>query len=213
MRVGEAIQITDGAGVRLIGNVSDVQTHSLDVSIESILVEKVPDLEVTLVQALAKGDRDELAVQAATELGALSVIPWQANRSISRWDGPKASKGQARWQSIVNEASKQSLRVCVPKVHELQTSKQFASNISKFDQVLVLDPTAITGIGSLGSLQGKVALVVGPEGGIDETELAAFEAAGAKRIHLGDGILRTSTAGLAAISYLAGVNGLWNRAE
>jgi 16S rRNA (uracil1498-N3)-methyltransferase len=79
--------------------------------------------------------------------------------------------------------------------------------------MLILDPTADMGIVELGTLSGRVAVVVGPEGGIDENELALLEAAGAKRVHMGSGILRTSTAGMAAISYLVGISGLWNSAE
>jgi 16S rRNA (uracil1498-N3)-methyltransferase len=213
MRVGESIQLTNGKGLRVLGNVSRVDGQSVLVKVSETQVEALPKLQLTLVQALAKGDRDELAVQAATELGALKVIPWQATRSISRWEGPKAEKGRVRWQTIATEAAKQSLRVFEPEVTSIVSTKDLARAASEFDMMLILDPTAESGIVSLGNLTGRVAVVVGPEGGIDEHELDLLEAAGAKRVHLGSGILRTSTAGMAAISYLVGISGLWNSAE
>lgn len=209
MRVGEWIQLTNGLGLRAIGTVSSTGVNSLTVSVAEVSQEEAPTLRITLVQALAKGDRDELAVQAATELGALKIVPWQATRSISRWEGDKAEKSRLRWQSIAQEAAKQSLRVWNPKVLQVASTKQLIQLLSSYDSVLVLEPTGKLSITELGALSGNVALVVGPEGGIDSSELEKFAEAGFKIVHLGDGVLRTSTAGLAAISYLAGSNGLW----
>lgn len=213
MRAGEAIQLTDGKGFRAFGSIARVDGASVVVSVTETLIESLPKLQLTLVQALAKGDRDELAVQAATELGALSVIPWQATRSVSRWEGPKAAKGQTRWQTIATEAAKQSLRVWEPEVKSVVSTKELTRSVKDFDLVLVLDPTSNASIRGLGDVSGRIAIVVGPEGGIDAHELSELESAGAKRIHLGSGILRTSTAGLAAISYLVGSAGLWDSAE
>jgi 16S rRNA (uracil1498-N3)-methyltransferase len=212
MRTGEAIQLTDGNGLRISGVITAVVANYVTLTIESKVTEAVTGLQLTLVQALAKGDRDELAVQAATELGASAVIPWQAKRSVSRWEGPKQEKGKVRWQSIATEAAKQSLRVFTPEVASIVSTKQLGELIPNFDQVLVLDPTATTSLVEI-KATGRIAIVVGPEGGIDDSELSLFEQAGATRVHLGSGILRTSTAGLAAISYLVGVGGHWERAE
>jgi 16S rRNA (uracil1498-N3)-methyltransferase len=213
MRVGEAIQLTDGAGFRATGKISSVEASGVVVRIEETTFETAPKLQLTLVQALAKGDRDELAVQAATELGAVSIIPWQAARSISRWEGVKAEKGRIRWQTIATEAAKQSLRVWEPKIASVVSSKELSQLIRDFDSVLILDPTGAQSLASLPAQIGRIAIVVGPEGGIDPSELGVLETAGAMRVHLGNGILRTSTAGLAAISFLQGVSGLWNTAE
>ena len=213
MRAGELIQLTDGEGFRASGKVVQIQGSEVHIRIDEVISEQLPALQLTLVQALAKGDRDELAVQAATELGALGVIPWQATRSVSRWEGAKAEKGRQRWQTIATEAAKQSLRVFEPKVQDILTTKELASHVGEFDAFLVLDPTAKLGLASLDKLTGKVAIVVGPEGGIDEHELGVLQSAGAKRVHIGNGVLRTSTAGLAAISFLVGGSGLWNSAE
>jgi 16S rRNA (uracil1498-N3)-methyltransferase len=155
------------------------------------------------VQALAKGDRDELAVQAATELGVMGIIPWQASRSISRWDGPKIAKGQARWQQIVSEAAKQSLRAYTPEVENIVDTKELAEIVSNFDLVLVLDTSATATVAGVGiPSSGSIALVVGPEGGIEQSELDALRASGAKLVSLGANVLRTSTAGPALIAAL-----------
>jgi 16S rRNA (uracil1498-N3)-methyltransferase len=210
MRVGEAIALTNGRGLRARGSVSAVSPKQLSVKIDSIEQLDAPPLSFCLIQAVAKGDRDELAVQAATELGVAQVVPWQADRSISRWEG-KEAKNQARWQQIVDEASKQALRPWFAEVAEIVSSKQLAKIIeSSQDVYLVLDPTAEQSLAVFAPPSaGKVSLIVGPEGGIAESELAAFESAGAKRVHLGSGILRTSTAGMAALSVLAAKSGYW----
>ena len=224
MRLGEAIQLTDGKGLRVRGSVAAIEGQSMTVSIDEVDQEPTPQLSITLVQALAKGDRDELAIQAATELGAMAFVPWQAERSISRWDSQKVAKGVDRWQAIVSEAAKQSLRVFDPVVGLPLTSKQLAVQIAdgKLGMALVLDPTAEVGLVQLvQKLQGSAAvasafgverqmsLIVGPEGGVSDSELKAFEAAGAHRVRLGAEILRTSTAGVAAISAIQALSGSW----
>lgn len=210
MRTGEAIQLTDMAGLRVRGIVESIIGNTLHVRVESVNQEALPEIQLALVQALAKGDRDELAIQAATELGVMSVVPWESDRSVSRWIGIKEAKGVERWQSIVTEAAKQSLRVWHPKVEAPVKGIQVAKLVERFDQVLVLDPTAEKGIGSINlPNSGSVALVVGPEGGISDAELAALENAGAVRVNLGTPILRTSTAGVAAISGILALSGRW----
>ena len=211
MRVGEGIQLSDGKGLRVRGRVSALGNSSLTVSIDNVEQEQMPKVGLTIIQALAKGDRDELSIQAATELGCWAVVPWQAERSISKWEGVKISKGVDRWQTIVSEAAKQSLRVFEPAVAQPVGSKQLVASVKDFDLVLVLDPTSSTGLGSisLAADQKSVAIVVGPEGGISEQELDALEDAGAVRVHLGESILRTSTAGVAAIAVIQAKLGLW----
>jgi 16S rRNA (uracil1498-N3)-methyltransferase len=224
MRVGEAVQLTDGSGLRLRGTVAAIDGLAMTVAIAEVIRETQPELAITLVQALAKGDRDELAIQAATELGSVGFVPWQADRSISRWEGPKIAKGVDRWQTIVNEAAKQSLRVFDPKVAGPVSSKQLAKQIAdgNLGMALVLDPTAKTSlvehmtklnssaaIASAFGVQRELSLIVGPEGGISDSELATLEAAGAHRLHLGSEILRTSTAGVAAIAAIQALSGSW----
>jgi 16S rRNA (uracil1498-N3)-methyltransferase len=211
LKLGEAIAVSDGAGLKLRGKVYKVLSDTLEISVESVDVVSGPATKLVLVQALAKGDRDELAIQACTELGVSEVMPWQADRSISIWKDQKKHKGQTRWQTIVTEAAKQSLRAFVPKVREVLDSVELIQVLQGFDQILILDPEAGTSITELNPPQaGTVAVVVGPEGGISEAELAAFAKAGFSSVHLGSGVLRTSTAGMAAISYLQAKLGDWN---
>jgi 16S rRNA (uracil1498-N3)-methyltransferase len=210
MRVGEGVQLSNGQGLRAVGEVANIDGQTLTVAISRVTIEAKPEPALVLVQALAKGDRDELAIQAATELGAFAIVPWQADRSISRWDGPKVAKGVERWQTIVAEAAKQALRAFTPRVLQPVTSKELAKMVAEYSAVLVLDPTAEHSlVGANLPKQGSVAIVVGPEGGISESELELLQAAGAIRVHLGESILRTSTAGVAAISVLQSKLGHW----
>ncbi len=203
MREGEAIQLSDGKGLRVRGTVAELSGSTLKLQVVEVIREDLPARQITLVQALAKGDRDELAIQAATELGAMGIIPWQASRSISRWDGPKIAKGQARWQQIVSEAAKQSLRAYTPEVKNIVDTKELAGLVPSFDLVLVLDTSATATVAEAGiPSSGTIALVVGPEGGIEQSELDALQAAGAKLVSLGANVLRTSTAGPALIAAL-----------
>lgn len=216
MRVGEPIALTNGLGLRARGTVSQVDRRNLAVRISSVMQEPPPTWPLTLIQAIAKGDRDELAIQAATEIGIATIVPWQADRSISRWDG-KEAKGVERWQSIVDEASKQSLRSWFPSVSKplntQELSKLVAHQANEGTRFLVLDPTAEIGLGSILSdvakLEKPITVIVGPEGGITENELKSLESAGAVRVHLGKGILRTSTAGVAALAALTAGSGAW----
>lgn len=201
MRVGEAISVINGKGLRLRGEVLSVDKERLEIQVNQRLNEKQPPITFTLVQALAKGDRDELAIQTATELGASKIVPWSADRSVSRWEGKKRETGRERWQQIVLEAAKQSLRSFIPEVLPVVNSAELAKQLTEFDLVLVLDPA---GTKSLAALElpaaGQVAVVVGPEGGISTEELALFS--NFETVSLGNNILRTSTAGPAVIAAL-----------
>lgn len=207
VRVGESVTVGDGRGAWLEGAVEAASPKQVTVRIVTRRDRECPARRVVLVQALAKGDRDELAVQAATELGVDEIVPWQAARSVSRWDAAKAAKGVARWASIVREASKQAHRAWVPEVTAPVTTAQLAARAGS---LLVLDPTAETPLSQVTlDTASDVVLVVGPEGGITPEELAAFAAAGATAVRLGDTVLRTSTAGPAALSVVSARLGRW----
>jgi 16S rRNA (uracil1498-N3)-methyltransferase len=208
VRVGETITLGDGKGTWLEGTVSDVSPSVVSVRIGSRSTQDVPAVRLLLAQALAKGDRDELAVQAACELGVDEVIPWQAARSVSRWEGPKAAKGRERWANIVREAAKQAHRAWLPDVAAVETTAQLAKRAADA-RILVLDPRASTRLSAVEPDGRDIVLVVGPEGGIAPEELERLEAAGAERVKLGDTVLRTSTAGPAAIAVLSGILGRW----
>ncbi|RFA21814.1 16S rRNA (uracil(1498)-N(3))-methyltransferase [Subtercola boreus] len=210
IRVGEETSIGDGRGLVVSGPVIAVSSTVLSIAVTSLVQQPAPVRQIWLVQALAKGDRDELAVQAATELGVARVLPWAAERSVSRWVGPKIAKGLERWRTIVREATKQSIRAWVPEVGELQATKDLLE-LARGSRMLVLDPTAAISLTAAepGAADEPVVLVVGPEGGLTTNELTVLAAAGATRVSLGTGILRTSTAGPAAIAALNVTLGLW----
>ena len=208
LRVGESVSVGDGAGTWLEGTVADVSSSRVDVKITDRSHADAPSVRLVLAQALAKGDRDELAVQAACELGVDDVVPWQAARSISRWEGPKAAKGRERWATIVREAAKQAHRAWVPEVAAPLTTAQLIGQADA-QRMLVLDPTATMRLSAVTVDDRDIILVVGPEGGISPEELESFVAAGAERVRLGGTVLRTSTAGPAAIAVLSAALGRW----
>ena len=208
VREGERVTITDGRGAWAEGAVESAQPQSVIVRVDARTDVPAAQPRLVLVQALAKGDRDEMAVQAATELGVDEVVPWQASRSVSRWEGAKAVKGRERWSSIVREAAKQAHRAWVPPVAEPVTTSQLVSRADGA-RMLVLDPNATAKLSEIAPDDGDLLLVVGPEGGIAPEELERFEAAGAERVRLGDTVLRTSTAGPAAIAVLSATLGRW----
>ncbi|WP_298872604.1 16S rRNA (uracil(1498)-N(3))-methyltransferase [uncultured Microbacterium sp.] len=210
VRVDETVTLGDGCGVWLSGVVTAVGPKEVEVRVASRDVASEPSPRFVLVQALAKGDRDELAVQAATELGVDAIVPWQAARSVSRWDA-KEDKGLARWRTIVREAAKQAHRAWIPEVQRLARTADLVA-LARTALVLVLEPSAsarLTEVAAEASDGRDVVLVVGPEGGIAPEELSTLEDAGARLVRLGDTVLRTSTAGAAAVSVLSAAHGRW----
>ncbi|PPF12720.1 MULTISPECIES: 16S rRNA (uracil(1498)-N(3))-methyltransferase [unclassified Rathayibacter] len=208
IRAGESVRVGDGRGLVATAVVESAEPARVVLVVESVQESPVPSPRLVLVQALAKGDRDELAVQAATELGVDEVVPWQAARSISRWSGPKEEKGRERWRAIVREASKQSLRPRVPEVAPLEQVRGLVARAAT-SRVLVLEPSAQARLSQVVPDGRDLVLVVGPEGGIAPEELRLLAEAGAEAVALGDSVLRTSTAGPAAIAVLSARLGRW----
>ncbi|MBD8702172.1 16S rRNA (uracil(1498)-N(3))-methyltransferase [Frigoribacterium sp. CFBP 13712] len=209
LRVGDPLRVGNGRGLVAEGIVQEARADLVVMLTESVTHHPRPVVTLGLVQALAKGDRDELAVQAATELGVDEVVPWAAARSVSRWEGPKIEKGLTRWRAITREATKQAVRAWGPEVGGLATTKAIAARAGGA-RVLVLEPSAEVALSAV-DLTGasSVLVVVGPEGGISPGELETLAAAGATPVRLGDSVLRTSTAGPAAIAVLSVRLGRW----
>ncbi|BDZ46639.1 16S rRNA (uracil(1498)-N(3))-methyltransferase [Naasia aerilata] len=211
VRAGEKLAVGDGRGTVATGAVESATPSEVLLRVERLERTPAPAREILLVQALAKGDRDELAIQAATELGVDRIVPWQAERSVSRWSADKAERGRERWATIVREAVKQSMRPWLPEVAPLAQRADVAA-LASAHAVLVLEPTAETSFAAaVETAAGRpLALVVGPEGGVSAAELAAFAAAGAVAVRLGPEVLRTSTAGPAALAALGVLTGRWS---
>ena len=209
LRTGERVVVGDGRGRVADAEAVTVARDRVELRVLAVRDEPLPAPRLVLVQALAKGGRDEAAVQAATELGVAAVVPWQAARSVSRWTGAKVDAGVARWAAIVREAGKQAMRPWAAEVLPLHSTADLA-RLVRGRTVLVLEPGAPTRLlDAVDAAATEVLLVVGPEGGVAPEELAALAAAGATPVRLGPTVLRTSTAGPAALAALSAHLDLW----
>ncbi|MGW0531935.1 16S rRNA (uracil(1498)-N(3))-methyltransferase [Streptomyces sp. NPDC003032] len=212
LRAGEDVVLTDGAGRWAECVVVDTEGKDrLVVHMDSVAEEPEEEPRITVVQALPKGDRGELAVETMTETGVDAVVPWAASRCITQWKGERGLKALAKWRATAREAGKQSRRVRFPEVADAASTKQVAALLAGADFAAVLheegsEPLATADLPAA----GHIVLVVGPEGGVSPDELAAFAEAGAKPYRLGRSVLRTSTAGTAATALLLGRTGRWS---
>jgi len=207
--VGEQVLLADGGGHRAETIVEGVGPGELHLRVQAITLQPQPDSRFVLVQALAKGDRDEQAIEAATELGVDEVVPWQAARSVVIWRGDRAARSLRKWESIVLAAAKQSRRTRVPVVSEPASHQAVIQRIEEASLALVLHEEATLSLAGLElPPSGDVVLIVGPEGGISADELSAFVAAGAVMVRLGSNILRSSSAGPAALAVMSAA-GRW----
>ena len=215
LQPGEAVVLTDGAGRWAECDVVGTEGKDrLILHMTGIGEEPEAQPRITVVQALPKGDRGELAVETMTEVGVDAIVPWAASRCITQWRGDRGLKALAKWRTTAREAGKQSRRVRFPEVADAATSKQVATLLAKADFAAVLHEDRDYGSEPLATAElpaeGEIVLVVGPEGGVSPEELALFEEAGAKAYRLGRTVLRTSTAGTAATALLLGRTGRWS---
>jgi 16S rRNA (uracil1498-N3)-methyltransferase len=211
VRIGDRFEVSDGNGWRADATVTAADKARVECSVENPRRDAEPSLRIVLAQALAKGDRDELAVQAATELGVAVVVPWQSERSVSKWVGDKVAKGVARWTAIVREASKQSMRSRIPVVGTLVSTAEICASAPSAAWI-VLDPRGEQSLSHWFTGTGQpttIGIIVGPEGGITDSEIDNLRAMGATTVRLDGPILRTSTAGPAAIAALLALGGVW----
>ncbi|WP_075744193.1 MULTISPECIES: 16S rRNA (uracil(1498)-N(3))-methyltransferase [Actinoalloteichus] len=211
LRVGERLLLADGRGGIARAEVTSVTKDELRADVLERVQEPAPELRVTMAQALLKGDRAELAVDQAVEVGVDALVPWRAARCVARWDaGPRGAKALDRWRATARTAAKQARRSWLPPVHEPTSTAGLAERVGSAALALVLHESASTRLTSVDlPTTGELLLVVGPEGGIDETELATLTEAGARPVLLGDTVLRASTAGVAALGALAARTGRW----
>lgn len=212
LRAGEDVVLTDGAGRWADCVVLDTEGKDrLILRLDSVHEETPEQPRVTVVQALPKGDRGELAVETMTEVGVDVIVPWAAARCITQWKGERGAKALGKWRATAREAGKQSRRVRFPEVADAATTKQVASLLAgaEFAAVLHESGDAPLATAELPST-GEIVLVVGPEGGVAPEELALFEEAGAAAYRLGRSVLRTSTAGTAAAAVLLARTGRWS---
>ncbi|MEV4557280.1 16S rRNA (uracil(1498)-N(3))-methyltransferase [Kitasatospora sp. NPDC049285] len=208
---GEAVTLADGRGLGVDGTVAAVHGKDvLEVAVTAVRHEPEPSPRITVVQALPKGDRGELAVETMTEVGVDAVVPWAAARCITQWKGERGAKALAKWRATAREAGKQSRRLRFPEVHELVTTRQLLPLLERAAFAAVLHEEGARALAAAElPASGEIVLIVGPEGGVSPDELAAFAEAGAAPYRLGPSVLRTSTAGVAAGALLLGRTGRW----
>lgn len=211
LRVGERVDLTDGIGSVAECVVTAAGPDWLDLVVRGRRYVEPPQPRLVVVQALAKGDRGELAVEAMTEVGVDEIVPWEAKRSVVQWRGDRGEKALERWRSRAREATKQSRRAWRPAIGDLAGTPAVADRLSSAQVAIVLDGEGATALAAIKvPTAGEVIVVVGPEGGITDEELATFTTAGAKACRLGPTLLRTSTAGVAAAAALLARSGRWS---
>ena len=199
---GEGVLLADGAGRAVRGRVVAAERNRLAVEVTEILESHPRAHRFVVAQALAKGDRSELAVETMTELGVDEILAWQASRSIVRWQGERGVKSLGRWTATAREATKQSRRFRIPEVSAVTTTR-VVERIEAAELALVLHESAEKTLSRVKLPEaGEILLIVGPEGGISPEELERFRGAGAVPVRISDGVLRTSTAGAIAIGQL-----------
>lgn len=200
-RVGEEIQITDGDGTRLCGIIAAVTRKELSIAVQEVLTEPPASPQITLVQGLIKGGGDE-AVGFATEAGVDAVIPWQADRAISRWSCERQDKNRQKWQTTVLQAAKQARRAFVPTVRDVVHNHGLTLEIEELTNtgnlVLLAHEEATQSIPDVFDtvqVPAEVLILIGPEGGFSEDEVRNFISAGARQVSLGPHVLRAVHAG------------------
>lgn len=204
MQPGDKLQVVSDDGVSALAEVTAISETTVTVRCLEVLAEShEPAVKITLAQGLAKGEKMDFIIQKAVELGAYSIVPVAMEHSVVRLDGAKADKKVERWQKIAEAAAKQSKRDIIPQVQAVQSVSQMLANNNCKTKIIAYEcedrmslKTALREAGQLDDLL----LIIGPEGGISEGELAKTREAGAVPVSLGRRILRAETAGLVAMS-------------
>ena len=206
--VGEQVVLADGRGCAVTGTVTATSKSTLTVVVEAVTRTDRPGPEITVVQAIPKGDRAELAVEVLTEIGVDRIVPWAAARCVGVWRGERAEKSLAKWRATAREAGKQSRRAWLPEVLPMATTAQVAELVAVADLAVVLHEAATSPLADLDVASAtSIVVVVGPEGGISDEELEVLS--GAHVVRMGESVLRTSTAGVAAVAALLSRTSRW----
>jgi 16S rRNA (uracil1498-N3)-methyltransferase len=210
LRAGERADVSDGAGSLAECVVTTVSRDSVVLEVRALRTVPPPRPRLTVAQALPKGDRGELAVELVTEIGVDRVIPWSAERSITRWQGDRGARALAKWRSTAREAAKQSRRAWLPEIADPATTAALAKQVSTATGAIILEADARAKLHEVNLPdEGDILLIVGPEGGISPAERAILREAGATEARLGPTVLRTSTAGATAAAILLSRTPRW----
>jgi len=210
LSAGETVYLTDGAGTVARCVVTATRQGELDLEVTERQAEQRPVPSLTVVQAIPKGDRGELAVELLTEVGADLIVPWAAQRCVAQWRGDRAARALARWQSTALQAAKQSRRAWFPEVTAQADLTAVVSRVAQAALAVLLDadaPDRLADVAVPGT--GEMVLIVGPEGGITPAEEERLRAAGAIGARLGPTVLRASSAGIAAAAIMLSRTARW----
>lgn len=212
LRPGELLVLSDGAGAVADCVVESADKRTLSARVLARASAPRPRPPVTVVQAIPKSDRSELAVELATEAGADEFVAWQADRCVARWDGDRADKGLRRWRAVARSAARQSRRAWIPEVSGPLSSRELCGYLTDRPGALavVLHESAKRPLEDLPFAGAEsIIVLVGPEGGISDAELDSLAAAGAVPVVLGPTVLRTSTAAAVALGALGVLTARW----
>lgn len=206
LKQSEEVKISDGVGNWGIGKVSQLSKKSFTVEISDRGFDHAPRQRVIVVQAILKNDANKEAVDFLTQVGADEIIPWQSQHSIGKIDDKSFSK----WHSAARESSRQSRRVRIPAIVNVHSTESLISKIQDLENIFVLHESAENRLSQIEiNQEADVILIVGPEGGLSESEVNTFVAAGAKIVRLGESVLRAANAGAAATSVVMSRTGKW----
>ncbi len=204
---GAALVLFDGRGGEYPAHIQRIERDRVFADLaEWRDVERESPLAVTLVQALQAGDKMDFTIQKAVELGVRDIVPVESRRSVLRLTGERAAKRVAHWQGVAAAACEQCGRNQVPMVAPLEKLENWLARPAPGAMRLMLAPNAEQSLREL-SPGGPVQLLIGAEGGLDPQEVLAAQQAGFQAVRLGPRVLRTETAGLAALAILQALRG------
>ncbi len=208
MAPGDNLTVSDGSGMDYYCSITSFERDAVFLSVIDRWASYVElPAKITLFQGLPKGEKMELIIQKAVELGAARIVPVEMARTIVRLDEKKREKRIKRWQSISESAAKQAGRALIPEVSDLVSFSAALDMCREMDAALMPYEKA-AGMADarqlIKSLHDKktIGILIGPEGGFDPAEAEAAEAAGVKTMTLGHRILRTETAGMTILSIM-----------
>lgn len=210
IRPGEELDLSDGHGTVAHCVVEEAVKGRLSARVLAVATVPRPTPTVTIAQALPKSERSELAIELATEAGADAFLAWPAQRCVARWESAaKVDKGLRRWGAVARSAARQSRRAHIPEIGGLVSTADLLARIPGA-LTLVLHESATVPLAEAGVADAdSVLLVVGPEGGVSDQELAELTAAGARAVRLGPAVLRTSTAAAVALGAIGVLTSRW----
>ena len=211
LREGEQVDLVDGAGRRVRGHVQAQDGRDcLHVAIGDVIDEPSSQPRLIVVQALAKGESGELAVDQLTQVGVDEIVPWAAAHCVVQWKGDRADRSAQRWRDAITAAGKQSRRAQFPHLAPLASTREVVDLLAKAALGVVLHEQGAEGLAEISvPARGDVVLIVGPEGGLSEAELIAFQGAGARIARLGSSVLRASAAGIAGAAVVLSGTARW----